>query len=401
MRGSIALGLFALLTACDPLDGLTVVGDDPSDAPLAGLDAAWATRFDEGDAAFDEPFRESQGLGPLYIRHACSSCHQADSRGPGVVRRMALVDAAGAPLEDQSALAFGPVVRPQLAAGATTAILPPEDRPVWVASRLPPAVFGRGYLEAIDAAEIERVAADQAATDDGVRGRIHRVAWQSEAIDDAGGFHDFGPGSAGLIGRFGLKARIATLDEFAADAYQGDMGITSPLRPAELPNPDGMTDDAAPGVDVDVATVRLAADYVRLLAIPARAAPPAGAPELFAAIGCATCHVPSMRTRADYPIPQLAGVDAPVYTDLLLHDMGPDLADATGDLDASPREWRTAPLIGLRHQPAFLHDGRALTVEDAIVMHGGDGSEAQGSVDAFQALSGDARRRLLDFVNGL
>ncbi|MEZ4337026.1 MAG: di-heme oxidoredictase family protein [Sandaracinaceae bacterium] len=399
MRAVVALiALFAL--GCDPLDGITVVGEDPSDAPIAGLEAPWDARFLEGDPIFDASFRESQGLGPLYIRFAQLPVTPT-TRGPGVVRRMALVDEDGVPLTDQSALAYGPVIRPQLAAGATTAIVPPEDRPVWVASRLPPAVFGRGYLEAIEDAEIERVAAEQAATDDGVHGRIHRVSWQSEATPDRGGFHDYGPGREGLIGRFGLKARIATIDEFTADAYQGDMGITSPLRPTELPNPDGVSDDARVGVDIDVATVRAAADYVRLLAIPRREPPPDGGPELFASIGCATCHVPTLRTRADYPIPPLAGIDAPVYTDLLLHDMGPDLADAAGDLDAGPRDWRTAPLMGLRHQSAYLHDGRALTVEDAIVMHGGEASEARGSVEAFEALSGAERRLLLDFVNGL
>ncbi len=395
------LPLAVALAACDPLDGITVVGEDPSDAPLAGLDEAWLLRFDAGDAVFEAPFRDSQGLGPLYIRHACVSCHEDDARGPGVVRRMVLVDAAGAPLPDQSALAHGHVVRPLLAAGATVPIVPPSDVPTWVASRLPPAVFGRGYLEAIADAEIERVEAEQARVEDGVAGRIHRVPWQSEANAEPGGFHAFGPGRDGLIGRFGLKARIATVDEFAADAYQGDMGITSPLRPVELANPEGVLDDARPGVDVALETVNLAADYVRLLAIPPRAAPPEGAEALFDALGCAICHVPSLRTRADYPIPELADVDAPVYTDLLLHDMGPALADATGDLDASPREWRTAPLIGLRHQRAFLHDGRALGVEDAIVMHGGEGSEARASVEAFEALPTHERQLILQFINGL
>ncbi|MCB9596775.1 MAG: hypothetical protein H6719_28895 [Sandaracinaceae bacterium] len=396
-----ALVTVALLVGCDPLAGLTVVGDDPSDAPIAGLDASWMERFVRGDAVFDTPYRESQGLGPLYIRQACSSCHAADARGPGVVRRMVLVDADGAPLADQSGLAFGPVVRPQLAAGATVGIVPPEGVDVWVAPRLPPAVFARGYLEAIADSEIERVETAQASEADGVSGRIHRVPWQSEANPEPGGFHTLGPGSVGQIGRFGLKARIATLDEFAADAFQGDMGITSPLRPDELPNPDAQTDDEQPGVDIDAATVNVAGDYVRMLAIPARAAPPEGAPEAFAAMGCATCHVPSLRTRADYPIPQLRDVDAPVYTDLLLHDMGPELADATGDLDASASEWRTAPLVGMRHLSAYLHDGRAPTVEDAIRMHGGEGSEAAASVGRFAEAPPEQRQLVLQFINGL
>lgn len=395
------LSLALLLVGCgDPLDGLEVVGEDPSDAPLEGLDEATLARFDAGDAAFEAPFRESQGLGPVYIRHACTSCHQDDARGPGMVQKMVLLGPDGAPAPDQSALAFGHTVRPQVAGGAALGVTPPEDREVWMTRRFGPAVFGRGYLEAIADAEIERVEAAQAADDDGITGRIHRVAWRSEPNPDQP-YHDIGPGSEGLIGRFGLKARVATLDEFVADAYQGDMGITSPLRPTEVPNPEGLTDDALDGVDIDAATVNVVADYVRLLAIPRRSAPPEGGAALFAEVGCATCHVPSLRTREDYPIARLGGIEAPVYTDLLLHDMGEGLADGLSDGDASPREWRTAPLMGLRHLRSYLHDGRALTVEEAIEAHASDGSEANGVVEAYRALDDDARGLLLGFVEGL
>src|SRR5690606_33901635 len=122
-------------------------------------------------------------------------------------------------------------------------------------------------------------------------------------------------------GRFGHKARIATVDELTADAYQGDMGITSPMRPEEPPNPEGLVDDARSGLDIELDTVNVAADYVRLLAIPERRATTERGARLFAEARCAVCHVPSLRTRDDYPIPQIAGMDAPIYTDLLLHDM--------------------------------------------------------------------------------
>jgi CxxC motif-containing protein (DUF1111 family) len=208
-----------------------------------------------------------------------------------------------------------------------------------------------------------------------------------------------------VIGRFGLKARVATLDDFTADAFQGDMGITSPLRPVEFLNPDGLTDDDKPGVDVDYRSVNLRALYIRLLAIPARKTSAAGA-ALFASSDCAACHVPSLATRTDYPIEQLAGIDAEVYSDLLLHRMGGALADGlpshpSVDGAADSFEWRTAPLIGLRFNRTFLHDGRAKSIEEAVSMHRGEGSEANQAVDSFEALPDADRQTLLEFVEAL
>src|SRR5262249_52943988 len=160
---------------------------------------------------------------------------------------------------------------------------------------------------------------------------------------------------------------IATLDEFTADALQGDMGITSPLRPIEFANPDGLTDDLKPGVDVTAESVNARATYMRLIAIPRRTGLADAAKELFDEVKCSACHVPSLKTRADYPLPLLAGIDAPIFTDLLLHDMGDELADGMVDGEAASRDWRTSPLIGLRFNKTFLHDGRAHSIEEAIL----------------------------------
>ena len=191
------------------------------------------------------------------------------------------------------------------------------------------------------------------------------------------------------------------MDAFTADAFQGDMGLTSPPRPRELPNPDQLADDDKPGVDLDQATIDVVADYVRLLEIPARRSPGGKGPALFAQARCATCHAPSLRTRSDYPIAALAGIDAPVFTDLLLHDMGDHLADGVVEGQAGPRDWRTAPLIGLRFASGLMHDGRARTVAQAIAAHAGPGSEASESVAAFQALAERDQRELVRFVEGL
>lgn len=398
----LGLAAWCTLLACDePDDPLMLVGADPSDAPLADLPSEWSERFADGDALFEHPMREGDGLGPVYIRSSCNACHEADAKGPGSVTKLVIVEADGVtPADDQSGLPWGSTVRPRVAAGATTPVDAPARDDVRTSRRIGPAVFGRGYMEAIADAEIERIAAAQAERDDGISGRIHRVAWQSEEPADPR-FGAWAPGDDGLIGRFGVKARIATLEEFAADAAQGDMSITSPMRPAELPNPDALLDDAVAGPDLDADEIRLMADYVRLLAIPARPAPDPEGQRAFAEARCDGCHVPSLRTRADYPIAALADVDAPVYTDLLLHDMGAGLTDWRPEGDAAPQEWRTAPLMGLRHLDSYLHDGRATTLRDAVLMHRSEGSEASDSIDRFERLAPADQERLLGFVADL
>lgn len=380
----------------DPLAGLVLVGSDPPDRPIAGLAPEWQARFDQGDALFEQAFRGSTGLGPVYIRAACASCHADDGRGPGEVQKFVVVEPDGV-TPSSDLLPWGHTARPYVAGGATTPLVPPDRADLRITTRAPNPVFGRGYLEAVREDEVERVAQQQAARGDAITGRPNRVPWQSEPNPDAE-FHSFGPGDV-VLGRFGLKGRIGTLDEFAADALQGDLSITSPLRPDELPNPDGRVDDDRPGVDVDAEVVNLLADYVRLLAIPERV--PTDGADLFDAVGFAACHVVALRTRDDHPVPQLRDVEAELYTDLLLHDLGEPWGDSLPEFEASGTEWKTAPLVGLRHLPTYLHDGRAHTVEQAILGHRGDGSEADDVIDAFEALSPSDRGVVLRFVESL
>jgi CxxC motif-containing protein (DUF1111 family) len=347
----------------------------------------------------------ADGLGPLYTRTSCDSCHANGVRGPGLVQKMSVVDADRyTPSTDQSVLRFGHTVHPLLSSGARTPILPPADDPaVLVTTRVGPPIIGRGYIEAIEDSELDRVEAEQAARSDQIHGRINHVVYASEMSADEA-FHTYVKGDS-AYGRFGLKARVATLDDFTADAFQGDMGITSPLRPTEFKNPDNLTDDGKPGVDVSIESVRTRATYLRLLAIPQQGEDAKGS-SLFAETLCATCHVPSLHTRADYPIAQIADKDATIYSDLLLHRMGKDLADGmpsdpSVDYEASSLDWRTAPLIGLRFNKTFMHDGRARSVEDAVLAHRSEDSEANDSVDRFDALSESDRKKLIGFVEAL
>lgn len=353
------------------------VNVDRPGLPLSTLSSEELDRFKQGDALFEATIRESDGLGPLYVRDACSACHAGDGRGPGLVTKVVPVEAntTVAP----RLLPYGPTERPYTSAGAKIPLLAPRDASLRVVSRLPPAVFGRGYLEAIADAEIERLAQLAGRRQGSARGRLNRL-------------HD------GRIGRFGIKARLASLRDFAAEALNGDMGVTSPLRPEEPAGPEGLRDDDKPGVDFTLEQVELLGEYVRALQIPERRAQGEAGRALFEKALCAQCHVPALSTSADYPIRALSAVKAEVYTDLLLHDMGSALADGVTEDGAGPREFRTAPLIGLRFLPRLLHDGRAETVEAAILAHGEADSEARDSVASFRALAAAERGALIKFV---
>jgi CxxC motif-containing protein (DUF1111 family) len=396
-----------LLPACsEEPQKLTIVGEDGVDLPLRLATVEQRRQFKDGDALFGLPFRAADGLGPLFIRGNCESCHQEGLRGPGIVQKMTLLQADGI-TPASSPMLMGNTVRGQIVPPALTPLLLPADgwaagNQIKVTTRVPNPVLGRGYIEAIPDSEIERLEEAQARRDDGISGRINRVSYRSVASTDPT-FHDFTLGQANLIGRFGHKARQPTLDDFTADALLGDMGLTSPQRPTELPNPDGLMDDERPGIDVETDVVTRIANYIRLVEIPMRdlTKDTGRARALFEEVRCAACHVPTLPTRPDYPIPQLAGIQAPVYTDLLLHAMGRDMADGLTDENAQADEWRTAPLIGLRFLTSYLHDGRALSIEDAILMHDGPGSEAADSVARFRALSAADRTTLIEFVQSL
>jgi CxxC motif-containing protein (DUF1111 family) len=356
------------------------VGVDHPGLPLAQLTQPELARFKQGDALFEATIRESDGLGPLYVRDACAACHAGDGRGPGLVMKIAPEN--GDATLAAKLLPFGSTERPYTTAGAKTALLAPSNPALKTTPRLPPAVFGRGALEAISDRDLEHLAQLAQQRTGSERGRLNRL-------------------KSGAIGRFGLKARIATLRDFAADALNGDMGVSSPGKPDEPPGPDGLRDDAKPGVDFSAEQVALLGDYVRALQIPQRRPAAERGRVLFRVARCSLCHVPSFTTSSTYELAALAGVQVDVYTDLQLHDMGQALSDGVSEESAGPREFRTAPLVGLRFLPSLLHDGRAKTVLEAMQAHGASDSEARDSFTAFQALPERDQRELLRFVEGL
>lgn len=382
--------------ACDQLTTVAPSDGDLFDAPVEGLTQAELAAFARGDAEFGRQFAPNTGLGPIFNDVSCATCHSGDGRGQ---LRNALFR-IGSEADDFLRPLGGPQIQDKAIPGAD-----PETIPVGhaVSVRLPPPVFGVGLIEAIPDSAILANVDSLDADGDGISGRPNYVyaAPFVPATEPGGG--------AGLrLGRFGRKAQNAVLLQQVVEAYHQDIGITSPFLPLENRNPrSGVPVEAADRVvdpEISESVVQAVTHYLRTLAPPAPGADTEQRIQgraLFAQVRCAQCHVPAFTTGSN-PIGALSGKPVELYSDMLLHDMGDDLADLRPDGQASGREWRTAPLWGLRLMRQFLngealllHDGRARTVEQAILLHGG---EALASRQAFQALTPARKAALLDFV---
>ncbi|MCB1122510.1 MAG: c-type cytochrome, partial [Verrucomicrobiae bacterium] len=232
---------------------------------------------------------------------------------------------------------------------------------------------------------------------DGISGRSNQV-WSPSLLAEA-------------LGRFGWKANKATLMDQTAGAFVGDIGITNNVFPQENhTEAEALSEDHPSGGSPEISDQDLddVVFYLQTLAVPAARIHDRGpfqkGKELFQEIQCAACHVPLLKTADDYPIKALAGQTIRPYTDLLLHDMGEDLADGRPDYHATGREWRTPPLWGIgllekvNGHTRLLHDGRARNVEEAILWHGGEAARSQ---QAFKSLNKEQRELLIQFVLSL
>ncbi len=394
------------------------------------------------------------GLGPLFNARSCEGCHLDDGRGQpfgeategtgSMVMRLSIPPRTDAEREDLAARRIKTVPEPSYGTQIQTLGIPgqfgegspvvtyretpvtlgdgsvvslrepsyavldlgygPLDAGTQMSPRVAPALIGLGLLEAVDANALLYLADPDDADGDGISGRPNLV-WSREH-------------GRVLLGRFGWKAGEATLSDQTQAALAVDLGISAPLYPSDAGDCTQVqriclqatrgTGRTASGPEADGETVAALVFYTRNLAVPARREPDhpevlAGR-QLFADLGCARCHRPSLQTGVDERFPEQSGQQIWPYTDLLLHDMGDGLADGRPEGDASGREWRTAPLwgIGLTQTVSghslFLHDGRARSLVEAILWHGG---EAQRSRDAFAALATEDRNRLLRFVESL
>jgi CxxC motif-containing protein (DUF1111 family) len=360
---------------------------DPGD-PLPGLTRAERQQFERGREAFETAFEPGTGLGPLFNADSCGECHEEPvAGGPGdeieIHATALLPDGACDPLIDQG----GPIVQQQVTPELRKALgierEPIPARATSTGRRTAPDVLGFGLLDAVPEATIVARADPDDRDQDGISGRPNRF------VD-------------GRVGRFGRKAFVPTLREFNDGAFLLEQGITNPTALQEetiagQPIPAGV--DPTPEPEVGQEVLDLTDTFVRFLAPPARQKLTRSGrrgERLFSDIGCATCHVPRLKT-GDHPVRALRRRTVAAYTDLLLHDMGRDLADVCLGL-AAPSEFRTEPLMGLRLSSSFLHDGRAATIEEAVRLHGG---EAGLTRDRFNALSDADREALLDFLKKL
>jgi CxxC motif-containing protein (DUF1111 family) len=266
-----------------------------------------------------------------------------------------------------------------------------------ISLRLAQPIHGLGLLEAVPEETILAIA--EAQKELGYNGRPNRVR------DDIG--------NTTALGRFGWKANVPSVQQQIAAAFADDLGVTSSLYP-EMNCPPVQVDCAGqpPGNQPEL----IDSDWLELtfweqaLAVPARRN--VSNPQfergaaLFREAQCAVCHVPELHTAATVPhLPQLANQKVRAYTDLLLHDMGEGLADGRPDFEAGGRDWRTQPLWGLGlaevvlgAEPRFLHDGRARSVTEAILWHGG---EAQAAREAFRTMPRADREALLFYLNSI
>ena len=282
-----------------------------------------------------------------------------------------------------------------------TAALPAD---VMISPRIGHLVAGLGLLQAVPESDIVALADPNDSDHDGISGRPNRV-WDVAA-------HQL------KLGRFGWKANQPNLLQQAAAAFNGDLGITSPYFPLESNVPGGGRnrdgdrdddddDDRVFRTDINGQMLNSVAFYTGTLGVPASRnstdAQVLAGRSLFVSAKCVACHTPVLKTAAGVPF-GMGGQTIHPYTDMLLHDMGPGLADGRPDFQASGSEWRTPPLWGLgltattSNHTNFLHDGRARNVMEAIMWHGGEGDASRRYVERLSQTDRDA---LVAFVNSL
>ncbi len=383
----VAAVAVAAASACTrTLPAADQVGD-----PLPGLTDAELARFEAGRVLFDRVFSVDEGTGPLFNENQCSACHTFPA--PGGTGEQLVIKATRR-LPDGSCDILAGEGGENLRRQATPALarlgierdtIPSASADI--ATFAVPFLFGLGTADLVPEQALRDAADPDDLDGDGVSGRVGRT-------------------SDGRLGRFGRKADVASLHDFTHLALFNEMGITTTAHPVErgpngAPLPDGV--DTAPDPELGDASVDLITDFVLMLAPPPRPAPdPDAAPliargeALFAAIGCAACHTPYVTTGPARLAP-LDRVRAPLYSDLLLHDLGPALASTCAP-GATETEYRTAPLLGLGARRTYLHDLRAFTLERAIELHGG---EARSARAAFAALSVADQQALLRFLRSL
>jgi CxxC motif-containing protein (DUF1111 family) len=413
--------------------------------PAPSLPLARLSAFGAGEALFEADWLvapntpgDRDGLGPLFNSVSCEACHFQNGRGappmgaeqptvslllrlsvpgegehggprpePTYGDQLQTRATPGVPAEGRATLTWeersgtfadgepwtlrAPLYRlSQLAHG-------PLSTDVRLSPRVAQPLVGPGLLAAVPEEHLLEWADPEDADGDGISGRPNRV-WSVRR-------------GRRELGRFGWKANQPDLEQQNAAAMKGDLGITSPLFPTESCTPTQATCLEAPSggaPELDAGKLDALTSYTAALAVPARRAHDnpqvLQGKDVFHRVGCARCHRPSLETGEVEGRPELSHQRLWPYSDLLLHDLGDALADGYDDFLATGNEWRTPPLWGLgltrtvSGHTRLLHDGRARTVLEALLWHGG---EAQSARDALLLLPRGERDALLAFLDSL
>lgn len=377
------------------------------------------------------------GLGPLFNARSCSGCHFKDGRGRppvqtgelshGLLLRLSIngTNADGSPtgdpfyggqIQDNAIPDIAPeagfeiqneTISGSYPDGTAYTLLKPTyiinnltegalSNELKVSPRVANQMIGLGLLEAINEQTLLNISDEYDSDNDGISGRPNYV-WDIAS-------------NSTKIGRFGWKANQPSLHQQVAGAFNGDMGITSSLFPDENCPPSIDCDNTPNGGTPEITDNHLndVVLYSSTLAVPVRRdwdnQDILKGKELFNQINCIACHVAKFETGTHPSIAALSNQTIRPYTDLLLHDMGSELADNREDFLANGNEWRTPPLWGLglietvNGHTNLLHDGRARNIEEAILWHGG---EAETSKIAFMNLTGQERSKVVMFINSL
>lgn len=414
-RRAARLIFLTLVAGCNALLPGAPSQDQILEGPVEGLTGQQLAAFVAGDEEFARRFGVADGLGPIFVAASCEACHVGDGKGHPLfnLRRFGRMGSngvfdpmrheGGPQIQNRAILQYVAEVVPQGVTGASLFTAP--------------SVTGLGFLEAVDDATLLALADPEDADGDGISGRVQLidpsefiaelVRLELLFVEDPGRHTEI---NGRFIGRFGKKASAVNLLHQTVTAYREDMGLTTDLIPEDPVNPQvgGFAGDHVADPEVASSTVSNVVFYLKTLRPPPRrnagAADVVAGEALFASAKCTGCHLPELTTGPS----RIAALDRKSfrpYTDLLLHDMGPELDDGYTEGIALTSEWRTPPLwgIGLAEiaqggRGFFLHDGRAKTLREAIELHGG---EAAASRAAFRALSPAEQEFLLAFLRSL
>ena len=407
MRNAKLLVLFCAMSLCALASFAT--NRPPVEAP-SGFDdktngLTSQNDFDAAMGAFNKIYLEREGLGPVFNIETCLRCHQYPTIGGSgliLVTRAGKFDGKNfiAPQGGtliQGAATFHPLIK----------ILPPEYNVV--VKRVPTNLLGAGYIEAIGDDTLRAIAEVQRKQTNGkIAGKVIEVP-----VYEAG---------AKRVGRFGWKNSHASLLSFTAEAMHEEMGLTSPLMPDEVTafGKSLAAYDRAVDPEVDMNRLELVTKFMRATKAPARLTTLAESPQakagesIFASVGCAICHVTSIKTLPEgssinggkFKVPEaLANKLIHPFSDFLLHDVGTGDGIVETGFQSTRNKIRTAPLWGtgarmqkLGTNMVFLHDGSARILEDAIMRHAG---EASLVIDKYKMLAADQKQQLLKYLESL